>query len=83
MVLPHAYAIVHCLLFSHQVVEDAEVPEAASTFQRRPGKARRYWGKVNRGIKNFRRRRRARQRLPQAVADDTAKGVRAHVHQSA
>lgn len=58
------------------MVEDAEVPDPAAPFQRRGGKARRYWGKMNRGIKNFRRRR-ARRRYPQQARSDdaAAKGV--------
>ncbi|CAN0052001.1 unnamed protein product [Ectocarpus sp. 12 AP-2014] len=53
-----------------QVVEDAEIPDAASTFQRRGGKARRYWGKVNRGVKSFRRRREMRRLKHQTGACD-------------
>ncbi|CAM9342639.1 unnamed protein product [Pylaiella littoralis] len=57
-----------------QVVEDTEMPEPASTFQRRGGKARHYWGKVNRGVKNFRRRRERRRLQHQAKKCDVAIG---------
>lgn len=57
-----------------KVVEDGEAPDPAATFQRRGCRARRYWGKVNRGIKNFRRRR-ARRRVSHAKADGVAKSV--------
>lgn len=50
------------------------------TFQRRGGsRARRYWGKVHRGIKNFKRRRRARRKASMGFAkleDDIEMGVR-------
>lgn len=60
-----------------QVVEDAELPDPTATFQRRGGgKARRYWGKVNRGVKNFRRRReRRRLQHRQTRGGDVAGGV--------
>lgn len=57
-----------------KVVEDGEAPDPAATFQRRGGKARRYWGKVNRGIKNFRRRR-ARRRGTHTKTDAVPKSV--------
>lgn len=43
-----------------KVEKDENKPEDGATFQRQKGKARRYWCRVNRGIKNFKRRRRAR-----------------------
>lgn len=61
-------------LNASKVVEDGEAPDSAATFQRRGGRARRYWGKVNRGIKNFRRRR-ARRRGPHAKTDAVARTV--------
>lgn len=57
-------------------MEDADIPDPAATFTRRGGKARRYWGKVNRGVKNFRRRReRRRLQRHQAKGGDVVSGV--------
>lgn len=63
-------------LAGEKVVEDADIPDPAATFQRRGGKARRYWGKVNRGVKNFRRRReRRRLQRHQTKGGDVVSGV--------
>lgn len=51
------------------------MPDPAATFQRRGGKARRYWGKVNRGVKNFRRRRERRRLTHQKSVGEFTAGV--------
>lgn len=60
-----------------EVERDEDVAEDGSTFLRQKGKARRYWCRMNRGIKNFRRRRRARKFIAMdAVSHDLEMGVR-------
>lgn len=58
-------------------MEDDSKPEAVTTFQRRGGgKSRRYWGRVSRGMNNFRRRRATRRtKQPPAGKEELDEGV--------